>query len=273
MDALDSALVVGDAHGSTAYLATACELAARLEYRAVLVVGDFGYWAADARICTAAARAEAEWGIPVGFLDGNHEHHPRLAAAVTAATGTTAPPAGPIRLEGSLWYLARGARLTLAGRSAVAIGGAHSIDRAARVPGSTWFPEEVPSDAELARAVAGGPAEILLCHDAPAGWEIPGLYPREQLSAAWHAELPACDAARDRLAVAYRALEPRLVVHGHYHSGYRLDRAEAWGAVRVVGLDCDRPGWAWDSADGPAHPSMVGVRGAAGALVLDAVPV
>lgn len=270
MQTLNSALIIGDAHGSVRYLRSALELAALYELDGVIVAGDFGYWSPTAAICFEAAQSEAEWGVPVAFLDGNHENHPALKAAVAAVTGSLTAPLGPVQLDGSLWYLGRGARFNLAGHTTVALGGAHSIDRASRMPGGTWFPDEVLSDADLARAVEGGTAEILLTHDAPGGWIIPGLSPEDQLPTKWQAELPLCHEHRERLSAAYALLQPQVVIHGHYHSGYRLDRTEAWGAVKIIGLDCDRPGWAYSREVG-GHPSMVRVGAVDGTLVLDTV--
>jgi hypothetical protein len=95
------------------------------------------------------------------------------------------------------------------------------------------------SDDDIARCTEGGDVDILVTHDAPAGWPIPGLRPDHEAPRLWQPELPACRAHRDRLAEVLAATRPALVVHGHYHVGYRLDVQTEWGDIHVVGLSHD----------------------------------
>ena len=144
-----------------------------------------------------------------------------------------------IGLGGNLTYLPRGSRFTLDGVSVFVCGGAQSIDRAYRKPGVDWFAAERISDDDVERCVAGGHADIALTHHAPAGWRVPGLLDDDMLAAALHAVLPACWSHRDQLERVIDAVMPQLLVHGHYHSGYSRTIGRAWGAMQVVGLDCD----------------------------------
>lgn len=251
-------LLVGDTHGNGAWLERAVfAVAEELSVDLMVQVGDFGWWprvhTSDAFLAVARAAP-----VPLLWIDGNHEDHDELAAAVAAVE---AADDGTVPLGGSLSFVPRGTRFDWAGASVVTCGGAHSIDRRLRVEGITWFDAEHVTDDDVGRVVAGGHADILLSHDAPAGWRIPGLTSDHAVPRLWEAELPTSHAHREQLARVMRAATPGLVVHGHYHSSYRRDLDMAWGPVDVVGLSddgtagnlalltCEAGSWALDQLD------------------------
>ena len=229
-------LLVGDTHANTAWLTRAViPSAVREDADLILQVGDFGWWPGDGTgdVFIEAARRSP---VPVWWIDGNHEHHDDLARRRHAAELASTEP---LPLGGNLTHLPRGARLDLDGVGAVVCGGAHSIDRQLRNPGQSWFEAERITDADIAHSVAGGHADILFSHDAPAGWEIPGLLPDEFISPRLRAELPSCWSHRRALAEVFAVTTPSLVVHGHYHSAYASTFDAPWGPVEILGLDCD----------------------------------
>lgn len=229
-------LLAGDTHADVGFLRCVLETAATLELPVVVQLGDFGYWPDRREFLYRASLARARYGVDLWFLDGNHEHHPALAAAAAAASPLGPEPRAPRELSPGLVYLPRGARIEIAGRATLCVGGAASIDRALRRVGRDWFPDERLDDTDIASASATGPAEILLSHDAPDGWAIPGLAPDHELTPAWRAERPACEEHRGRLGEVARAVRPRVVVHGHYHHAYALEATTPWGPCRVYGL-------------------------------------
>jgi len=79
------------------------------------------------------------------FLDGNHENHPRLRALPTVPMygGTVGV------VEKNIFYLRRGEIYTIQDRKIFIFGGAASIDKACRTEGISWWPEEIPSYAEM----------------------------------------------------------------------------------------------------------------------------
>ncbi len=231
------ALLVGDTHGNAAWLERAVFVAAAESSVDLIVqVGDFGWWPRsrtnDAFISVARAAP-----VPLWWIDGNHEDHDRLASAVEAAGVPNEH--GAIGLGGNLSFVPRGARFELDGVTVVACGGAHSIDRRLRTGGVSWFDAEHVTDEDVERCAADGHADVLLCHDAPAGWAIPGLPSDRGLPPLWQVELAACHAHRGQLARVMDAVTPSLVVHGHYHSSYRRVLEAGWGSVDVVGLSED----------------------------------
>jgi hypothetical protein len=119
----------------------------------------------------------------------------------------------------------------------LALGGAHSVDRPWREPGVSWWREETVTDADVDRAVTGGPADVLICHDCPAGVPIPGL---EESAHLWPAEeLVAANAHRARVRTVVDAVRPRAIWHGHFHRRYAAAADLGYGPVTVNGLDCD----------------------------------
>ena len=244
-----SALLVGDTHANARWMENVVlPNAAAQGVQTVIVVGDFGYWQEASRFLQIVNSAKERFGLEVWFLDGNHEQHSLLAHDAAACRVEGDEPRSPVRLGESLVYLPRGAVVEVAGLSVLAMGGAASIDRLQRHVGVDWFYEELLSDADIAagqRAALGlGGVDVLLCHDAPAGWTVPGLIPYDHLPSSWARVLPECWDHRRRLADVYAVAEPKMVVHGHYHSAYELEVDEDWGAVRVVGLNCDgSAGW------------------------------
>lgn len=230
-------LLVGDTHGNLSCLERGVFPAAeRVGADVIFQVGDFGWWprsATNDAFRIAARRSP----VPLWWIDGNHEDHASLAREIDAAVSTA--DRGLVALGGNLCYVPRGTRLDLDGVTVLACGGAHSIDRCRRSVGIDWFEEEHISETDVERCTAGGAADVLLCHDAPAGWVVPNLPDQHSLPSVWRAELPACWDHRRRLGDIAHRVEPRLVVHGHYHSGYEWQLDTAWGPMQVVGLSED----------------------------------
>lgn len=65
----------------------------------------------------------------------------------------------------SIRHAPRGHRWTWAGLRFLALGD----DRAYRVLGVSWWPEEASEAADVARCLEGGPVDVMICHEAPAG--------------------------------------------------------------------------------------------------------
>jgi hypothetical protein len=233
-------LLVGDVHANVAWFdMTVAPTAAAHHVDAVVALGDFGWWPHQPHLVDACGDLHAGHGIPTWFLDGNHEHHHDLARAVTAARSRLAitDPAAAVPLARGLVYLPRGHRFQVDDVTVAVLGGARSIDRALRRPGIDWFPEEAVTGHDLARLAAGGHADVLLTHDAPAGHQIPGIGPN--VPPAWQSELPACDDHRRRISAAAEAVTPRWLFHGHYHVAYETALTGPWGPLNVTGLDRD----------------------------------
>lgn len=250
-------LLVGDTHGNAHWWdAVVSPVAAQVEADAVVQVGDFGFWPGEEGRWFLDAVADT--GVPVYFCDGNHEHHTHLAEVTAAARDmhSITDRTEPVPVGKNLWYLPRGGRVSFGPVRFCALGGAHSIDRPYRTPGSSWFAAEAVTDDDLAEVRTGGRCDVMLCHDAPSGWTIPGLPDVAAMPGEMQLEIPAANAHRIRIREAYEALQPSVVVHGHYHSRYRTQLTEEWGQVTVEGLDCDGTPGAFSVVECSAAPQL-----------------
>jgi len=115
------------------------------------------------------------------------------------------------------------------------LGGAVSVDRAWRTPGWDWFSEEIPTDAQVEAAIAGGPADIVVAHEAPTG----GAWLGRRLAASaadWpEPEVWAAGRFQDRLREVFDAVRPNHWYHGHHHVSY----SERLGVATIHGLASD----------------------------------
>ena len=221
--------LVGDTHANSVWTRRVIEELAAEGVDMVVQLGDFGWWP-QTGFAKKISKAATVAGITVCFIDGNHEDHEHLRFQ---GLGSAIPAADqPIRWRctpacGICPGAARGSGTEFgSGRSAEG----SVIDHAVRTPGHDWFPiEEVPSITEAERAIAGGPADVLLSHDFPAlGYLLSGR-------AILEADERASRQVQHLLAKVVEAIEPKLVVHGHWHYPYDIVRH----GVTVKGLDCD----------------------------------
>lgn len=220
--------LVGDTHANAVWTRRVIEELAAEGVHIVVQLGDFGWWP-QKEFAKAVSRAAAIAGITFCFLDGNHEDHEHLRFH-TGLRNPDGSPGDPVEMYPSLWYMPRGCGWEWHGVRFRALGGAFSIDHGVRTAGYDWFPvEEVPSLADAERAISGGPADVLLCHDHPAigyrlqGWRIP------------EADERASFQVKRMLAEVAESIGPKLVVHGHWHHAYEIER----DGITVKGLDCD----------------------------------
>lgn len=217
----------GDWHGNFPYTRKALNYASRNGADVVIHVGDFGVWSPYNYIRAVGDEA-ARLNLQVFFVDGNHEDHPWLNAQ-------------PIRQDGfrilhdNVAHIPRGTVWTWDGVTFMGLGGAHSVDRQWRTPGVEWFPEETLTYGQAFEAgTTPHDIDILVTHDCPSGVAIPGIegnphgFPAEEIALA--------EKHRELLGYVVESLQPRFLVHGHYHVNY----TGMFGTTVIKGLDCDR---------------------------------
>jgi hypothetical protein len=195
----------------------------------VLQLGDFSFTSGYVRWI---ARGMHRVGATLLVVPGNHEDWSWIGRLEPDDDGTLTDPALDPRFRRHLRVLPRGYRWDWHGRTWLAVGGAASVDRAKR---TDWSSEEEITDADEARAIAGGPADVLVGHDVAAGVPLHlfppspawGWAPRDLVRAAEH---------RERLARIARAVQPSYMMHGHYDTARLADVNLGWGPVEVAGL-------------------------------------
>jgi len=158
--------IAGDWHTDTDYGVAAIGHAAKRDATVLLHLGDFGYNFTDTYLA-ALDDALRRHGLVLGFVDGNHENFDRLLTQPIAADGLR-------HLRDRVVHLPRGFRWRWGQTRCVAVGGAYSIDRFLRIPGRSWWPQETITAQQACYIAAGGRADVMFCHDCPAGIEVPG---------------------------------------------------------------------------------------------------
>lgn len=154
---MPSVYLTGDVHGSAKMFSPKVfPLGSSLsadDY--MLVAGDFGIfplWPGES-LETSRPRSplrillDAPWTTL--FVDGNHENFEALLKLpVEERFG------GPVHVvwPNKIYHLMRGYTYNLHGRRFLCMGGAESTDRSHRTEGVSWWPEEMPNEAELRRA-------------------------------------------------------------------------------------------------------------------------
>ena len=235
-------LVAGDTHGNWLHWKNVLLPAARKhQVDGIVQLGDFGYWPLTGEGLNYLAWLSAELDdddLRIVFVDGNHEDHKALRKLPTR-------PDGFVEVTDRILWAPRGHRWAWQGVRFLALGGAYSIDRRDRKLDSGrwgWFKEEVITPEQAKLAIAGGPANVLLTHDAPTG-ALPTLvgmltrYDPYTLQSARHVQEVA------------EATKPKLLLHGHWHQfqQVRLPGQE----TEVIGLSTDGTRKSWLVLDLP----------------------
>jgi hypothetical protein len=202
--------VCGDWHGNIGWVRTLSRVLPALapDVTTILQLGD---WWIDPDLVDEAL---ADTNINRIYVTlGNHEPWADVTPLLNERPGSA------VRVSKSTWLLPRPARLTIGGRSVVSLGGAASVDRLWRIAGAGWWPDERISDENVAAAIAGGPADLMLTHEAPARTPVravqevlrsnPMGFPDETLAESAQ--------SRERVAQVWDAVRPELLMHGHMH--------------------------------------------------------
>jgi Calcineurin-like phosphoesterase len=230
-------LVAGDWHGNRYWALNVIhrvpQLLAGERRRLVLHLGDFGIWPGDEgrRYLAAVSMALGQVNAELWFVDGNHEDFTQLAQTAIGAVSDGRVPVRPY-----LYHLPRGHRWNWHGRRWLACGGGVSLDAAMRRRGYDWWPQEEITGEQEATIIGGGPADVMVCHDCPAG--VCHVFPPPPSE--WSpADLTRNDAHRERLQRIVDAVRPAHLMHGHLHRAYQRTCDFGSGPVRVTGLGTD----------------------------------
>jgi predicted phosphodiesterase len=224
--------LAGDWHMNGPWAAEAIATTVRTADPDVFIqLGDFGY-TFDAEYLQAVDGALATAGVPLLFVDGNHESFPTLHRYPVRDHGLR-------RLTEHVWHLPRGFRWQWGDVRFVSLGGAYSVDRTWRIPGVSWWNDETVTPEQAARAIAGGPVDVLIAHDCPTGVVIPGIDDTSSPSPWPPVELVRAYEHRTLLRQVVDAVRPTTIWHGHYHRRYATTAELGYGPVTVLGLDCD----------------------------------
>lgn len=224
--------VVGDIHGNFRWLDIVARAIRKLapDVTTMLQLGD---WWMDP---DTTDETLAGTGIEQIYVTlGNHEPWGQITPLLDARPGDT------LQVSEVTWLLPRPARLTIGKRSILSLGGAASVDRAWRQEGISWWPEEEITRDHVARAIAGGPADLMLTHESPAGTPVRAIREILRTNPMGFPDEARADSAtsRARVTEAWDAVRPELLIHGHMHAPGG-GRTRDGRRVASFGQDCQQ---------------------------------
>ncbi|WP_426999183.1 metallophosphoesterase family protein [Pseudarthrobacter sp. N5] len=228
MDAPRPFAVAGDWHGDLGWAITAVRSAARERVSTLLHVGDFGLDWPGAKRGRFEARLNKyllEAGIILIVSGGNHDNWETLEKLPVEADGLAT-------FRSNIRVLPRGGRTQIGGLIVAGLGGAFSVDYEHRTEGKDWWRNEEPTPEDALNLIAGGPVDILITHDAPAGVPLKSEFeiPRELIVRA--------ERTRTLLRKVLDSLAPPNVFCGHWHQRRTHELAHQGGRMsRVDVLD------------------------------------
>lgn len=178
----------------------------------VIIAGDFGgVWYGDERD-DEVLDIYAEKPYITYFVDGNHENFDLLNKyKVTEVNGAKCHA-----IRKNLFHVCRGEILKLDGLDIFCFGGATSTDKMYREEGKSWWPQEMPSEAEYENATKNlakvyNEVDYVITHSAPT--------PTLKYMADWY--------ETDKLTNWLGRLENKIHYEkwyfGHYHVNRKID--------------------------------------------------
>lgn len=168
--------ITGDTHGTADILKIELLRNSLMPDDFLLITGDFGViWRnendddPDKKIRENSLIDFYEnLGCTILWIDGNHENHVRLInMPITEWHG------GKIhKISEHIFHLMRGEIFEIAGYRVFTMGGAASTDKEWRIPGFSWWKEEVPNEEERKYAIekleeSNWNVDLVITHTAP----------------------------------------------------------------------------------------------------------
>ncbi len=214
--------LTGDTHGRFDRIGTFCRKMQTTTDDILIILGDAGI--NFHRGVRDILRKEALVQLPITLLciHGNHERRPESLNIYTEQEWH----GGTVYVENNfpnLLFAKDGEVYDLDGQKAIVIGGAYSIDKALRVEGQSWWPDEQPAPEIKARVEQAldqlnWKVDVVLSHTTPLKYEPTEVFIRgidqskvDKTTEVW------LDSIEDRLTY-------RHWYCGHYHTEKTIDR-------------------------------------------------
>ncbi|MBE6827486.1 MAG: metallophosphoesterase [Ruminococcaceae bacterium] len=149
--------ITGDTHGDQVrFIENNLGDSSWTENDFLIICGDFGYIFRNSPLENEFLDYLETKPYTICFCDGNHENFPAIFSYPEEIWHS-----GRIhRIRKNVIHLMRGQVFEIEGKKIFTMGGAYSLDRGSRIPGCSYWDEELPSDEEFREA-----AENLKKHD------------------------------------------------------------------------------------------------------------
>lgn len=222
-------LVLGDTHGSLADVDRVCRYAIKNDIDHILQVGDWGFLGRGVEHMDLLHKTLNRYAMTMTWLDGNHE-----CFSLMEYLGIRLDADEPQACTSRISYLPRGYVWAEDGVRFMALGGASSVNRPYLTPGFDWFHQELirVSDIERAKENGADGVDVMFTHDAPSSIRL--MENLDKSKGEWDpTELNVSAQNRLKLEEVVGAVQPKILIHGHYHWAYNA----MWGDTAVLGLD------------------------------------
>lgn len=160
--------ITGDTHGETERFTEIAQIYGLRENDTLVVAGDFGCIFGLGSKDEVKLDRLAECPYTILFLDGNHECFPKIYSYPEEERF-----GGKVHvIRHNVLHLERGQVFELEGLKVFTMGGGYSIDAMLRVPGRSWWPEEMPNVKEYEEAWKNlkkydHKVDVIVSHAAP----------------------------------------------------------------------------------------------------------
>jgi len=215
-------IVSGDFHGE--FNKVNEFLSSHPKVSTILQCGDFGFWPRLHNTTYINTRGKIQRydqynlknkDTKIFWCDGNHEDFESLKNLKNN------------EIMRNVFYMKRGSILTLEDeRKVLFIGGAASNDKKLRIPGYSWFPEELISQEDIYN-LPEEKINIVISHTSP-----------KEFNNVIKESLKYYDPSREALSYVLKKYKPELWYFGHMHlfkQGYDFDCK--WTCLSAIGFD------------------------------------
>lgn len=229
----DYTIICGDTHGNWANLN---KLINQKKPKAIIIAGDYGWWPhfhgkfGLSKTLTGRPKKFNQFGVKnkhsegvtkVFWIPGNHENWDDLKC-ITDYT--------PIEIQEDVTYCPFGTVLEIEGMNILCCGGAESIDKDYRIPGVSWWHEEVITQSDMDN-LPECDIDIVVSHTVPRHFiSLPSLDLANTVK--------LNDPSTMALQLIYHKYEPKRWYFGHFH---RYMHTEYKGC-EITGLSCESLG-------------------------------
>lgn len=220
--------MVGDVHGDLLFASRMVEVARSHGIKQIVQLGDFGIWdhrpdgkAFLDKLNERSRISDVHWL----FVAGNHENYDSLEDYESNRQHT---PEDFVPIRSRIHWTRRVNTWNWEGWQWGAVGGAYSIDKEYRVPGNSWWHQEMLTWADVDKVADIGDkhrVNILISHDCPDWAKFNGRLKPDETS----------QQHRKMMTEVHKILLPQMWFHGHYHSWMDYRR----GNTQVYGIECN----------------------------------
>lgn len=216
--------LTGDTHGRFERIGIFCDKMQTSRDDILIILGDAGINFHAGALDILRKEYLAKLPITLLCIHGNHERRPESLPYYDEQEWH----GGKVYVEErypNILFAKDGEVYDLDGRKAIAIGGAYSIDKARRIEGQSWWPDEQPSPAIKSRVEntldqLNWQIDVVLSHTTPLKYEpVEVFFPGIDQSKVDKSTEEWLDGIEDRL-------EYSKWYCGHYHTEKKIDRLQ-----------------------------------------------